>query len=284
MIAVNSFGRLGNNMFQWAFGVSASRRLGTEFVMSDDLLSPLFELDGSTGMQRRLHRLRWLAEFGLRRMPVIEQTNDDDPESLLSELRDGARYSGWFQSADYLSGSEGAVRRALAVRPEHRLTFEQRYADLPERYACVHIRLRDYLEFRLGEYMMGGGVGIALPESYFRRCLDRIDPDLPVIFTSDDITAVEAAFGSQPNARFESNEAIVDLQLMINAQTCITSNSSFAWWGAWLNERPDKRVLAPRYWIGFSEGREWPRRVLPDGWEQVEVEARQGAWRDRLGT
>jgi hypothetical protein len=264
MLAVDRRGRLGNHLFQWAFAVSASRRLGTRFTMEHDSLSPLFELDGYTRLPRNVRRKLWLARERLQPRPVREVTNEDDPASVLVGLRDGVRYTGFFQSADYFAAHTDAVLRAFAVRPEHRRRFEQRHQDLADRdYACVHVRRGDYLTWR---------AGVALPWSYIRRCLGLIDHGAPVVFISDDIAAVKAWFGSYPNARFETDDLIVDLQLMIHAKACVVSNSSFAWWGAWLNRTPDKRILAPRYWLGFRERREWPRRVIPGDWEQVEVE------------
>jgi glycosyl transferase family 11 len=264
VIAVDRRGRLGNHLFQWAFAVSASRRLGTRFAMEHDSLSPLFELDGYTRLPRKFRRKLWLAHDRLQPRPVIEVTNEASPSSVLVALHDGVRYTGFFQSADYFSGHSDAVLRALTVRPEHRRHFEQRHKDLADQdYVCVHVRRGDYLTWRNGA---------ALPWSYVERCLKLVDEGAPVIFLSDDIAAVQAKFGSYPNARFEADDLILDLQLMIHAKACVVSNSSFAWWGAWLNRTPDKRVLAPRHWLGFRERREWPRRVIPDDWEQVEVE------------
>jgi hypothetical protein len=254
---------MGNQLFQWAFGLSASRRLGTRFAMPTKGIASLFELDADREHWSRLHGHAWLALNRVRRRPVVEVGGDDEPKSVLAALRDGLRYGGFFQSADYFSGSEDAVRRALAVRRKHRRRFERSYPGLAEQgYVCVHVRRGDYLEW-----------GVDLPWSYHRRCLDLVRTDLPIVFISDDIAAVEAEFGSLAGARFESNDPIIDFQLMTHASLCVVSNSSFAWWGAWLNRTPGKRVLAPRHWVGFKKGRESPRHVIPADWDQIEVES-----------
>jgi hypothetical protein len=203
-------------------------------------------------------------------MPIVEVDGDDDPRDVMGGLRDGVRYGGFFQSAEYFDSEFDAVRRAFTVRREHRERFQRSYADLVrDGYVCVHVRRGDYLHW--------GGYGVELPWSYFRRCLELADPQGPVIFTSDDLAAVRAELGSRAGTRFEANDPIIDLQLMMNAEVCVVANSSFSWWGAWLNPRPDKRVLAPRHWLGFKEGREWPRRVIPEDWIQVPVDVDRAA-------
>ena len=98
---------------------------------------------------------------------------------------------------------------------------------------------------------------------------DRAGRELMVI--SDDLPAVREELSDLEGARFEANPPVVDLQLLMNADVVIASNSSFSWWGAWLNEHVRARVLVPEHWVGFSRGVESPRGVIPPSWEQVPV-------------
>ena len=63
----------------------------------------------------------------------------------------------------------------------------------------------------------------------------------------------------------------VQLQKLDVAAVVIASNSSFSWWGAWLNRNPGLRVVAPARWLGFRRGVEEPHSVIPKGWIQVPV-------------
>jgi len=55
-----------------------------------------------------------------------------------------------------------------------------------------------------------------------------------------------------------------DLQLMIDCQHNVLANSSFSWWGAWLNPNPDKIVIAPKKW--FNDPSVDASDLIPESW------------------
>jgi hypothetical protein len=211
-------------------------------------------------------RLRRKLEFRLRYgadpADKLEVDEMEDPAAVLGRLRDGVAYGGYFQSERYFEGYEDEVRRLFTVRADHETAFAAKYGDLGP-YTCVHMRRGDFFEWGPG--------GRALPTSYF---LDAVASagDHQVIVISDDLEHAAAEMAEVEGARFESNPAMVDLLLLMNASVAITSNSSFSWWGAWLNRRPGARVIAPRHWVGFPERSDRPRDVIAAGWETIEVE------------
>ena len=69
------------------------------------------------------------------------------------------------------------------------------------------------------------------------------------IFISDDIEWVKQNFKGDNIFYSELNDDILDLTLMTMCQNNIIANSSFSWWGAFLNKNKDKQVFAPEYWI-----------------------------------
>jgi hypothetical protein len=256
---------MGNQMFQFAFAHAASRRLDASFILGPGALWEGFELGP---WARRSVRVRRKLEFRLRygKDPSVkvEVDEEEDPARVLADLRDGAAYGGYFQSERYFAGYEDEVRALFRVRREHEEAFAAKYGDLGS-FTCVHMRRGDFFEWGEG--------GRALPTSYFLDALETAAAaGQQVIVISDDLDLAAAEMAGVEGARFESNPAMVDLLLLMNASVVITSNSSFSWWGAWLNRRPDARVIAPRHWVGFPERSDRPRDVIPARWETIEVE------------
>jgi Glycosyl transferase family 11 len=263
VIAVECRGRLGNQMFQYAFGLAASHVLGTTLKIDDAELRRLFVLGPprQVGEQAPGH--------------VVTVSNDayDVPAEVLEHVTDETTYVGYFQSEEFFRPIADDVRDVFRLRDDHVRAFNSLYAELAEReYVCCHMRRTDYHTF---------AGGVALPMSYYGSALARlgVSQGTPIVFVGDDLDEARESFRDLPGARFERNDEAIDLQLLRHASDVVVSNSTFAWWGAWLNERPGTRVLAPRHWLGFDFGWEYPPHVIPPGWARVRVKR---PWSRRL--
>jgi hypothetical protein len=109
--------------------------------------------------------------------------------------------------------------------------------------------------------------------NYYRRAInyisDRVDNPVFYIF-SDDILWVRENLQLKHSCHYvESNEGMEsynDMRLMSQCQHHIIANSSFSWWGAWLNPKADKIVIAPRIWVvGDFDTSD----IVPDTWIQL---------------
>jgi len=92
------------------------------------------------------------------------------------------------------------------------------------------------------------------------------DDEVQFLVFSDDIGWCKSTF-QRPNIHFiEGERDVVDLQLMARCKHNIIANSSFSWWGAWLNPHPGKQVFAPQNWFGSEALHHDTRDLIPENW------------------
>jgi hypothetical protein len=127
------------------------------------------------------------------------------------------------------------------------------------------------LHIRRGDYTLAAEGNIALPVSYYTRAIqffrERLRSPRFYVF-SDDMAFAKSSLPRNIDAEFidhnDSFSAHEDLRLMSSCQNHIIANSSFSWWGAWLNPNPHKIVYAPKYWL--LKPNSYFRDLLPPSW------------------
>lgn len=61
----------------------------------------------------------------------------------------------------------------------------------------------------------------------------------------------------------------MDLYIMSLCKHNIIANSSFSWWAAWLNQNPDKIVVAPKVWLGPARADVDTTDLIPENWIKI---------------
>jgi hypothetical protein len=127
------------------------------------------------------------------------------------------------------------------------------------------------LHVRRGDYTLAAEGNIALSIDYYTSAISTFKERLvdPTFFVfSDDMAFVRQNLPHHVKAIFvDNNDATAsheDLRLMSACHHHIIANSSFSWWGAWLNPRPDKMVIAPKHWLLKADS--YYPDLLPPSW------------------
>jgi len=153
---------------------------------------------------------------------------------------------GYFQGEYYFEGICEDLKALFTIKPNFQEQYINKYSYLlsNDRFIVIHIRRTDYID-----------MGWDIPKEYYQYALSKIEniEQYDIYFIGDDMESVNRDFSSVPNAHFERNSSIVDFQLIQHAPIAIISNSSFAWWAAYLSHKEKPRIIAPKYWLGYNE-------------------------------
>lgn len=265
MVGVEFKGRLGNQLFQYVFlkYLKQQRKELIYFFPNPHhaYLEKYFELNNQDNLLLGSKAYSAIIRF----IPQILRFKDVNFHNWVSpkpvKVKNFYYYKGYYQTAYYYEHLKMPL--PLKIKEKYTQEFQATYGELFNNHktVVVHIRRTDYMSY--GERRKRD---ISLPLAYFKKRLDAIENlyNYQVIFVSDDTDKVKEVFKAQSNFIFSNNSEIMDFQLIQNADISIISNSTFAWWAAYLNHKKDKKVYAPKDWFGFRIGREHPKGIMTD--------------------
>lgn len=282
-------GGLGNQMFQYAFTRSIAASTGDEVALDlAGLITPndtqrtyrLKEVFGievrlatseeSALFQRGLKNPRLLAlKHALRpSAPVYvrERSGSFEPSAL--KVRGNAYFRGNWQSERYFDRVQEEIRKTFSRFPRLSGAALEIKSEIDESSLSLHVRRGDYVTHKDAAAVIG-----AQSAEYYKRALDKAlaGMDRPRIFVfSDDVPWVKETLDLPISTRYVSGSGAADWEEMHLMSLCrrhVISNSSFSWWGAWLDERPDKLVIAPKPW--FREPRLENKYICPSSWIRI---------------
>ncbi|MBM3826469.1 MAG: alpha-1,2-fucosyltransferase [Verrucomicrobia bacterium] len=277
-------GGVGNQMFQYAAARALSHRLGAEltldvrrlnhrahraFGLADFKLAPSCRIlaEGPPGKPPgRFGRLVRSA-LGVRDY-FAEKTFAYDPAVL--GLAAPVTLDGYFQSERYFREEAALIRADFEPKASLAEAIDWRAACFPPGpTASLHVRRGDYVEAKNQAYH-----GLATL-AYYERALAILAERTAVMPTicvfTDDPGWVRANLPLPRGTRYVSEHtsaALEDLILMSRCTHHVTANSSFSWWGAWLNPRADKIVITPAQWFQPGAGLD-TRDLRPTSWLAV---------------
>jgi Glycosyl transferase family 11 len=251
---LGNYGRLGNQLFQYAFLRVTAQRLETTFFCPAwegeqifDLQDAAFRAAAPTGI---LHHFDSAPEGGFCQRAL--------------EIADHSEIQGYFQSEKYYP-DKSLVKSWYSFRPELAQSVDSLFPpSLLENAVSISLRLdQDYAKTR--EYFP------LYPPSYYRRGLQRATTAGPVLVFADRPDLAKTFVATVVGADCRVVEGLnpqQQLYLMTRCRANVITNSTFAWWGAWLNPRADRIVVAPSAWCrpGVPNG---IADILPDDWVKV---------------
>jgi len=266
---------MGNQMFIYACARSLSKKKNVPYCLSEIDKLKFFELsqEDYSKNKRKYLRFKILNKLKLSwfKFEHYQDNRIDYSEKMFLEKNKTIWYYGYFQSEEYFYNNQDELRKLFKIKQEYKNEFENasKKLNFGTNYISVHIRLTDYKTFG-PDYL--DGPDLSLPFSYYHNLLlDYKDSNRKIVIMSDEPELIKKEFAYLSNAIYSVESAIVDFQIIQNAQICINANSTFSWWAAWLNERQDKKVFVPNYFLGFKVKKEFPINIIPAAWSKQDI-------------
>lgn len=296
-IIVRQISGLGNQMFQYAAGRYYAERYGAQMSMVVDppqnalshgyprpFLLSNFAITAPTKELSLRDRLvlmprRWMkpASFAFKKSLGIqvvserfEQRYNFMPDLPLQKNAQTIYLVGYWQAHRLADGI------ADELRTEFRFKEPAQGKNLQVLDQIRQSKNPVSLHVRRGDYTLAAEGNIALPINYYFDAIsifrERLDEPTFFVF-SDDIAFAKEHLPKGLRAIFvdhnDDSSSHEDLRLMSSCHHHIIANSTFSWWGAWLNQRVDKMVFAPKYWL-LKRDSYYPE-LLPPSWMLADI-------------
>jgi len=292
MIVIKLQGGLGNQMFQYAIGRILAEKNGVDLLLDNSFFEDQEKKTGFTPRQFELDvfkpKHRWadkktvksfFTESQVRRLrkylglpykKVYREEVCYFDVSILS-LSIPVYLDGYFQSEKYFKGNEILIQKIFEF-PHLEGSYSKEILqsiDITESVS-VHFRRGDYIQ----DAVTGNFHGVCSLD-YYKNAFRYINDELrrPHFFVfSDDIEWVEQQLsGWVTDITFvkgnTDSKNWIDMMLMSNCKHHIIANSSYSWWGAWLNQNPNKIVIAPKKW--FNDPLIDTKNMVPESWIRI---------------
>lgn len=284
-------GGLGNQLFQYAAGLSLAARLNADLLVHmkrhrgeinrpDSLLkvfpglklkkASFSEITKALGYKY----IKFFSYFTGNKSSYNLKHYYNEPyyhfSNEINLIDDSVYINGHFQSEKYFCENKKLIKNLFIFEKK----IEDRHRDISEYFKknnciSVHIRRGDYLSNPVTNKYHG-----VLGHEYYQRAIKYIlgkvrDPKF--IFFSDDAEYIEKVYGKLQDPVFKrfiyQRSTADDLFLMSKCKHHIIANSTFSWWGAWLSDFPEKVVVAPKVW--FAQSHNDTKDLMPESWVRL---------------
>lgn len=284
IVVIQLLGGLGNQMFQAAAGLALAERIGGQLFIDTGLLRD--HTPGRHSVNRRFDLVLFAREYAevpimwrlrhnghglgfsgkassrlLRVLAPLEEVAERRFTWQELELkRASARplyLQGLWQSWRYFAGQEASIREAFKFNqelPEAALPLAVQIRS--DKAVALHVRRGDYVTNPKDAAILGF-IGLEYYQRAIAKVCSSIDGNPQFFVFSDDLEWCRANFYWLPGqVSYVKQKSAggrpvhhLDFQLLSQANRFVLSNSTFAWWAAWLAQSQDKHIVAPKAWF-----------------------------------
>lgn len=235
-------GGLGNQLFQISAALSLSKELNIDTAFN--LSSCLFNIQNN--------KIKKYQDNIFSKLSLTEDKKIFNNLTIYNEpgfyyvklpLQSNLLLNGYFQSEKYFILNKNYIQQIFSENSNVKIYINKKYSHINfKESVSIHVRRGDYLKFP--------DIHPVCTKEYYNNSLKLINNYKNLLIFSDDIEWCKENLKYDNCVYITGEEDFIDMYIMARCRDNIIANSSFSWWGSWLNNNPDKIVVAPSKWFG----------------------------------
>ncbi len=255
MISTFLQGGLGNFLFQISAAVSLAKKNNDISLFSEDNIYVVHNEVNS-------YKDNIFRNISFIKGAAPTTTTYNEPRFQYDEIPYGRnlKLMGYFQSEKYFSDRDN-ILELFSPTPEIINYINDKYSYVHGNTCSIHVRRGDYLKHPTHHPTCS--------LEYYKKAMNTMPVGTRFLIFSDDINWCKENFTGHYATFIENEKDYIDLYLMSMCRHNITANSSFSWWGAWLNKNRRKIVITPSNWFGPDKIGFTTEDLIPKTWHKI---------------
>lgn len=270
---LGNYGRLGNQLFQYAALKSLSLRKNYHLILPHNQHNKLVNFN---------LRTHYAPVNAIQISNIYTEPHFHYDEQFFNS-KDNTSFEGYYQSEKYFKDIDYIIKKEFILRDSSIIQqalntiskIKQKHPN--QKITAFHIRRGDNVPAET-TYATSDGAQFKtdkenyhplLEQRYIDYCLKQFENDVKLIFSDSqkDIQWCKENLKSEYIYFLGGTSDLFDFQMMQLCDNLAISNSSFSWWAAWLNKNKDKRIIAPNKWFGKAYSGHDLKDLFPNEWE-----------------
>ena len=263
LISCNLMGGLGNQMFQAAHALAHAMKLNREAVFVPRSWTPMQGRQTDNYLNNIFRNMKFVDNID-----GFEKVSEGPWEYIDVYAKDhDTVFDGYFQSSKNFFGYYDEIRKIFSPTEEFITEMYEKHPELrQDNTLSIHIRR--------GDCFMNPDIHPIANEIYFERALKEIGEYSHVFVFSDDKDWAKENLKFE-NVTYVDDEDYREMWLMSLCKNHIMVNSTFSWWGTFLNPNENKKIVAPSIWFGTRGPRNYGD-IYESNWTVLEVKYEDG--------